>query len=638
MKKYIIISSLLLALFFLIFNVFSNDKKSVLAEIDFLSNKPLIDGLQDNDIIELPFRKFDSKFNIHFLKGSLNSQYKLAYGNDFLYVYIEAEADSFVCKDRGYQNGDGFILTIAKPELNNEPTNEFYTFGFSAQKDPKQMWAEKVIWNYNNKVILSSLDDNVELEHIAKDGKISFELLLPWKEVYPHHPILSQGIGINLWFMKAFPGKSFPNSQGILLDMGMGSEHKPCKYKLLEFEKPETQNHSQSYVTLDKNHCQQGEQIKIKSSILTADKLKMEMSVSIYKDKKDLGFDSVYTSSCEQGINIKEFEFNTYRLQAGNYELKFSFLNSNESQSIDLTVLPKFDYNASEKELGLLENKISKGSYSTLQFYLNDINKSLGKLYKYETCSQIVKDIKEVQYLIKELQIGNDVLEEKTGEFRRSFLSRIDSTYQPYTVKIPDNFDKNKKYPLIVFLHGSGRTDKDMFKYHKYLSKGKCIQIAPKARGTSNYYSTDKAQVDIQEAINDVISNYNIDTSRILLTGFSMGGYGVYRTYLETPDRYKALAVFSGEPRVSFFYKRRGGDYINFLKKKNLKDFNKIPIFIYHGKKDLNCPFELTKEFVTKLQSINSNITFITDDFGHGISKNRRKLDDYHDWLDNQFK
>ena len=35
--------------------------------------------------------------------------------------------------------------------------------------------------------------------------------------------------------------------------------------------------------------------------------------------------------------------------------------------------------------------------------------------------------------------------------------------------------------------------------------------------------------------------NYSLDTTRIVLSGFSMGGYGVYRTFWESPEMFEAL-------------------------------------------------------------------------------------------------
>ena len=118
-----------------------------------------------------------------------------------------------------------------------------------------------------------------------------------------------------------------------------------------------------------------------------------------------------------------------------------------------------------------------------------------------------------------------------------------------------------------------------------------------------------------------------------------MGGYGVYRTFIEAPHRFKGLAIFSGESKVGMFKKSKNGNYPNFLKEKNLKKFNNAPIFIYHGKNDLNCPYELTARFVEKLNSLGVNVEFYFDECaGHSPPKDEEILAKYYEWLNNLIK
>ena len=58
----------------------------------------------------------------------------------------------------------------------------------------------------------------------------------------------------------------------------------------------------------------------------------------------------------------------------------------------------------------------------------------------------------------------------------------------------------------------------------------------------------DHAQEDVAESIDAVREDYPIDDANIILSGFSMGGYGVYRTFFETPKKFIAAAVFAGFP------------------------------------------------------------------------------------------
>jgi predicted esterase len=149
-----------------------------------------------------------------------------------------------------------------------------------------------------------------------------------------------------------------------------------------------------------------------------------------------------------------------------------------------------------------------------------------------------------------------------------------------------------------VFLHGSGQDDRGQLD-RDYLPQD-FILLAPNGRGTSNAYTADRAQDDIREAVEDVCANYSVDRSRVVLAGFSMGGYGVYRTQFEDPKRYRALAVFSGHPDLGSRF--TGSNQPNFLDDTNLAPFRGVPVFIFHGTRDRNCPFEDTQAVVRKLE------------------------------------
>jgi len=100
---------------------------------------------------------------------------------------------------------------------------------------------------------------------------------------------------------------------------------------------------------------------------------------------------------------------------------------------------------------------------------------------------------------------------------------------------------------------------------------------------------------------------------RIILAGFSMGGYGVYRTYFESPELFSALAIFSGHPDLA---NKWGvpGEHPNFLDYKNLECFSGVPVFIFHGGMDRNCPVELTMELVERLERAGANVEFYVDE------------------------
>jgi len=343
----------------------------------------------------------------------------------------------------------------------------------------------------------------------------------------------------------------------------------------------------------------------------------------------------LFSSKQQAGVSINQFEYITSDMIPGNYVIEWQGNKSNASGRLKLSILPKFDYGSVIDRLENVKSIISEGSYTTMQFSIQEVNQKIKNLKDYEDYPELLNDLILIFENLEEMELGYDKISSRSGIFRRAFRSDLDSTLQPYKVQVPDNFNKSTKYPLLVFLHGSGRSDKDMFSiYHQYLSKGDFIQIAPSARGVSHYYGTEKAQFDIIEAIQNTIDNYPIDTLNIVLVGFSMGGYGVYRTYIETPLLFNGLAIFSGEPKVGIFKRTKSGDYPNFFRKKNYDKLKDVSVFIYHGKNDLNCPYELTSKFVNKLISSGVKVEFaFDDDAGHSSPEGDKILTEYYEWL-----
>ena len=96
-------------------------------EIKFLAQEPIIDGVLDVKLSKLPKRKYNfiAKDNPQ-NPAPVEINYRFAYGTRFLYLYIEVDSDRFICRDRGFQNGDGFTVAITKPRPENLPTDEYY--------------------------------------------------------------------------------------------------------------------------------------------------------------------------------------------------------------------------------------------------------------------------------------------------------------------------------------------------------------------------------------------------------------------------------------------------------------------------------------------------------------------------------
>ena len=598
-------------------------------EVTFLAKPPVIDGILDKELDHLPARTFSILAKTNRKTPDIHTSYRIAYGADFLYLYLEIADNHLIFRDHAYQNGDGFHLVFAVPHEHNEGSDEYYLLGFSANDIPENAF-RKFIWYYNRERIHRTLSDKTLFEIQHSDSKTGFELLLPWSEVHPYHPWFSESIGFNLCFVKAI-GDDDINYYFIIPDDIIHSEQNPRLYSRLKFQEPQLKEGLQTVLMMQRNNILAGESAKATMVTLASSKLKEFIQSCIVTGEGEQTESYTFELPCKQGLNRKILNLDIAALPPDGYELQWkSKINGSAGQS-SFTILPAFNVVHLREQLGNVRDKILKNNYATLQFMLDQIEKTYRQLKPYETGGLLRLHIYEFDKILEDASKGTDDLAMKTGRFRRAFRSIIDDTLQPYTIRIPPDFDKNKKYALLVFLHGRGEDDNE--KLAKLRMPDGLIAIAPRARSTSNYYVKDDAQKDIQEALADVLSIYPIDSERIILGGFSMGGYGVYRTFYENPEKFNALVILSGHPNLANLRLSKKEEYPDFLKKNFLQLFHNIPIFIAHGAEDRNVPIEPTQQLVTQLQASGAMVEFHIDaNTGHDTSKETWNL--LYEWLE----
>jgi poly(3-hydroxybutyrate) depolymerase len=165
---------------------------------------------------------------------------------------------------------------------------------------------------------------------------------------------------------------------------------------------------------------------------------------------------------------------------------------------------------------------------------------------------------------------------------------RTPITGEKYWLYVPDQYDSDKPMPLVVTLHGTNPWDG----YHRQVKEWKAlaedkgfIVAAPKLKSSQGiirisrsmwYDDLEEDEKAILAVIEDVGRRYRIDKSKILLTGFSAGGYAMYFTGLRNPDKFQMLVARACNSDVEMM-----------RDKIQLTDASrKLPIVIFWGKDD----------------------------------------------------
>lgn len=124
-----------------------------------------------------------------------------------------------------------------------------------------------------------------------------------------------------------------------------------------------------------------------------------------------------------------------------------------------------------------------------------------------------------------------------------------------YSIYLPEGYTEDKKYPMIVALHGAGERGNGADELH-YVEKigicrsikdgifnGECIVFAPQC---NHPWVWNQQVFDLKELIEEIIATYSVDENRVSLTGMSMGGFGTWEMAMTFPDMFSAIAPVCG--------------------------------------------------------------------------------------------
>ena len=191
---------------------------------------------------------------------------------------------------------------------------------------------------------------------------------------------------------------------------------------------------------------------------------------------------------------------------------------------------------------------------------------------------------------------------------KKTFKGRSVKSFQmDYLLFLPQGYkeDKQKQWPLMLFLHGAGERGKDLAKVAVHgppkLVKERTdfpfILISPQCP-TGESWSDDA----LLGLLDEVMKKHRVDPSRVYLTGLSMGGYGTWSLGLKYPDRFAAIAPICG-----------GGNFLPVLLPSPGKQaaLKKLPVWAFHGGKDMLVPLAESERMVNALKKVgNESVKF----------------------------
>lgn len=181
----------------------------------------------------------------------------------------------------------------------------------------------------------------------------------------------------------------------------------------------------------------------------------------------------------------------------------------------------------------------------------------------------------------------------------------------PYALFVPDSYDAGNPAPLIISLHGLGRSYDWLMGYHGLLDEaeeGGFIVVTPLgyirrgwygSRPTEDPQDAQKSEQDVMEVLSLVRNEFNVDSNRIYLWGHSMGGAGTYHIAAKHPDLFAGLGVAAPatpEPATAT---------------EVLEKIRHIPILVLHGDNDETVPVESTRSWVATMRELGMQHVYV---------------------------
>ena len=192
-----------------------------------------------------------------------------------------------------------------------------------------------------------------------------------------------------------------------------------------------------------------------------------------------------------------------------------------------------------------------------------------------------------------------------------------------YLLSLPEGYESDpaKKWPLLVFLHGAGERGDDLKKVEmhgppKRVREGASfpfILVAPQCPAEAWW-----TEQPVLELIDYLEKTHRVDSSKIYLTGLSMGGYGTWHFATLAPRRFAAVAPVCGG---GIPYKMRGIAH--------------LPVWAFHGAKDPVVTLDESERLVEALKKAGNKKATLTvyPEAGHDSWTETYQNPKLYEWL-----
>ncbi len=227
---------------------------------------------------------------------------------------------------------------------------------------------------------------------------------------------------------------------------------------------------------------------------------------------------------------------------------------------------------------------------------------------------------------------------------KKIFVKNGDSI--PYRLLLPKDYDPSEKYPLLLFLHGSGERGNNneaqlvhgsnLFLKGEVRNKHKAIVVFPQCAANSSWARIDvvgndqnrefvffedaeatKDMVLLEGLLKNLKKNYKLDKKRMYVGGLSMGGMGTFELVRRNPKMFAAAFPICGgaNPNIS-------------------SKLKKLDWWVFHGDADSVVAEKYSAQMVEAMKSLGVNTKYtVYPGVGHNSWDNAFAEPELLSWL-----
>jgi len=191
-----------------------------------------------------------------------------------------------------------------------------------------------------------------------------------------------------------------------------------------------------------------------------------------------------------------------------------------------------------------------------------------------------------------------------------------------YVVDYPENFDKNKKYPLIFYFHGMGMVRNGIQKVidcvpirrERIPESTPFIIVAPYCES----FTWIECFETLTEFTDYIIGQDFVDENKVYITGSSMGGYTCWAQAVMYPEKFAAAVICCG-----------GGMYFSSAVARI-----KLPVWAFHGKLDEVVLPRESEILVERINNSGGNAKLtLVENCGHDVWNVAYENEETYRWL-----